>query len=294
MNRKIVFYVTVAIGLVFSATAQMRSLYLGQPFFGARELALGGMVSGTDAASASFWNPASLPLSGGADVMFGRTHKFALRNWYEDSLSFSLPRWGRLRAGAFYWRDGVDLVEASQGQVLGNAWSTSLLGISGGVAFSPGFALGATIAQAGVLSRQDGESFRERTLLVNAGAALAAGNWRLGVTAKNIAAGGEMELEPDYGLGIAWEKEKKLRAQLELTSYLPPAAERRQLALGGGIEVQFRPELALRLGKAQSRAADDGGLTFGLGLGSGRLTIDYTFFNHSAGATHYLSTRAAF
>lgn len=293
MKNYVILWTTVAlcVGLVFSATAQQRSAYLGQPFFGARELVLGGMVSGSGTGSASFWNPATLPLTrGGMDIEFGRSHKFGLRNWYEDHVSVSLPQWGRLRAGGFYWRDGVDLIELSQGRQAGNAWSSSLAGISGGMKLTQNLAVGAAVAQASMVSYQDGETLQADSLLANVGAAMRIGNCQLGVMAKNITTQGEMQFAPDYSFGIAWIKEGKLRTQLELTSYLPPEGEQRVLALGGGIEVQFRPELTLRFGKVQNRDKDDEGLAFGLGLVINRWTMDYAFFNHSAGASHYLST----
>lgn len=183
-----------------------------------------------------------------------------------------------------YDDEGVSLLEDRMGENRRNFWGDKQFGVSYGFEFKDnirfGFALWQHIQQVSF----DGIEKANRKQLFDFGMLFDNERWCLGLTARSILAGKEKNHSPELAVGLRLGEAKKLAVYLETTIKENEVWEK-QTFFNAGVEVWIRPNLALRLGLDSA-----GAVTTGLGLKKGKMSIDYTYYVHSLGNTHYLGT----
>lgn len=293
MGKKVFCTMLICLISLGLATAESNKIYLGDVTFGARAMAIGGLTAGSHDVTSVYWNPADTVNNTKTSLIYGRNNKFGFANWHEDQIGLVISKRGCLGLGGFYFKDSASLNSAIGDRAITNPWSTSLFGLSTGLNVIKGFSMGATLMGLSFNGLIDGFEEETHSLLGNIGIKVSCGFWQLGLVARNYNLGGKLKVDEEYNIGLAWEN-LDMRIQIEAASYIPPESNKRELRIGGGIELVFRPELSFRLGRRKMRLNEQGYLTAGVSATVGKLTFDYTYAPHIIDSTHYLSTGLEF
>ena len=293
MRRKTCWIICLLLIQAFTlqiAFGESRDYATGEISFGARAVALAGnLVAAGDEMSTLYWNPGSLPfLDNGLGFFGGHNNKYAVADWKEEQFALLLPAMKKMRVGLIYTKENIGLQEAAAD----NTWLNTYFAGALGFRIKANTGLGLSFVHRSSATATPERELNCSALCLDVGLLINKEKYALGFVTHNINLfNRELAINPDFHAGM---KFNFINGRvLTDVRYLPAAGEDK-LRVGGGVELDFTPNLTLRAGKNFVGPIGSLSGSVGLGVRKGKWQIDYAYSPHEAAATHYLSTSYQF
>ncbi len=266
---------------------------------GARENGMGaaGVALAEDATGVTWWNPAGLGFvnKSAVDVTYAQLVPTLATDVAYDYACFVKPvqGWGAFAAGLVFLSYGTSEQTDGSGNVIGQFSSYEVSpALSWGTRVLPDFAIGATLKFVRVQLAPTSQAGVGSTFGLDVGGLyrIPSARLNLGVNVQNLGPGftflNEGTTSPMPRIlrtGFAWDATGQGQVRcLFVGDFLQSLVSSNLRTYHGGAELKYGDQIAGRIGYYSDPLGDIRGLTYGVGLGWKRLTVDFGSIPESA------------